>query len=76
MASPHAPRTEKVVGIGFQPGFDSYKVNTSTLHCYVFSLLKLMDKSLWLVVAGLLHTAAHDLCVQHLLTAFRTAVSI
>jgi hypothetical protein len=36
----------------------------------------LMDKSLWLVVVGLLHTAAHDLCVQHLLTAFRTAVSI
>jgi hypothetical protein len=36
-ARPHAPRTEKVVGIGFQPGFDPYKVNTSTyLHCYVF----------------------------------------
>ena len=26
MARPHAPRTEKVVGIGFQPGFDPYKV--------------------------------------------------
>jgi hypothetical protein len=35
-----------------------------------------MDKSLWLVVVGLLHTAAHDLCIQHLLTAFKTAVSI
>jgi hypothetical protein len=36
----------------------------------------LMDKSLWLVVVVLLHATAHDLCVQHLLTAFRTAVSI
>ncbi|KAL5205507.1 hypothetical protein ABZP36_033716 [Zizania latifolia] len=26
MARPHAPRTEKVVGIGFQPGFDPYKI--------------------------------------------------
>jgi hypothetical protein len=26
MARPHAPRTEKVVGIGFQPGFDPHKV--------------------------------------------------
>ncbi|KAF8748893.1 hypothetical protein HU200_012820 [Digitaria exilis] len=26
MAKPHAPRTEKVVGIGFQPGFDPYKI--------------------------------------------------
>ncbi|PUZ43415.1 hypothetical protein GQ55_8G007600 [Panicum hallii var. hallii] len=26
MATPHAPRTEKVVGIGFQPGFDPYKI--------------------------------------------------
>lgn len=25
-AKPHAPRTEKVVGIGFQPGFDPYKI--------------------------------------------------
>ncbi|KAK8450235.1 hypothetical protein SEVIR_7G338000v4 [Setaria viridis] len=25
-ARPHAPRTEKVVGIGFQPGFDPYKI--------------------------------------------------
>ncbi|KAL5226220.1 hypothetical protein ABZP36_012859 [Zizania latifolia] len=25
MARPHTPRTEKVVGIGFQPGFDPYK---------------------------------------------------
>jgi hypothetical protein len=44
--------------------------------CHLFCYLSLMDKSLWLVVLGLLHTAAHDLCVQHLLTAFRTAVSI
>ena len=37
MARPHAPRTEKVVSIGFQPGFDPYKVCTTTsLHCYVF----------------------------------------
>jgi hypothetical protein len=36
-----------------------------------------MDKSLcWLVVVGLLQYAAHDLCVQHLLTVVRTAVSI
>ncbi|XP_039830478.1 regulatory-associated protein of TOR 1-like [Panicum virgatum] len=27
MARPHAPRTEKVVGIGFQPGFDPYKLD-------------------------------------------------
>jgi len=40
MARPHAPRTEKVVGIGFQPGFDPYKVNTTTyLHLYVMLLL-------------------------------------
>nr|CAB3459136.1 unnamed protein product [Digitaria exilis] len=26
MAKPHAPKTEKVVGIGFQPGFDPYKI--------------------------------------------------
>ncbi|KXG27592.1 regulatory-associated protein of TOR 2 isoform X2 [Sorghum bicolor] len=26
VARPHAPRTEKVVGIGFQPGFDPYKI--------------------------------------------------
>ncbi|KAL6653350.1 hypothetical protein ACP70R_008928 [Stipagrostis hirtigluma subsp. patula] len=26
MARPHAPRTEKVVGIGFQPGFDPFKI--------------------------------------------------
>ncbi|KAG8093493.1 hypothetical protein GUJ93_ZPchr0012g21870 [Zizania palustris] len=26
MARPHTPRTEKVVGIGFQPGFDPYKI--------------------------------------------------
>ncbi|GJN40435.1 hypothetical protein PR202_gb29646 [Eleusine coracana subsp. coracana] len=26
MARPHAPRTEKVVGIGFQPGFDPHKI--------------------------------------------------
>ncbi|XP_062197117.1 regulatory-associated protein of TOR 1-like isoform X2 [Phragmites australis] len=26
MTSPHAPRTEKVVGIGFQPGFDPFKI--------------------------------------------------
>uniref|UniRef100_A0A0D9XNB4 Raptor N-terminal CASPase-like domain-containing protein n=1 Tax=Leersia perrieri TaxID=77586 RepID=A0A0D9XNB4_9ORYZ len=26
MARPHAPRSEKVVGIGFQPGFDPYKI--------------------------------------------------
>uniref|UniRef100_A0ACD5Y4G3 Uncharacterized protein n=1 Tax=Avena sativa TaxID=4498 RepID=A0ACD5Y4G3_AVESA len=26
MARPHAPRTERVVGIGFQPGFDPYKI--------------------------------------------------
>ncbi|XP_040384579.1 regulatory-associated protein of TOR 1-like isoform X1 [Oryza brachyantha] len=25
-ARPHAPRSEKVVGIGFQPGFDPYKI--------------------------------------------------
>ena len=30
MAKPHAPRTEKVVGIGFQPGFDPYKVFSTT----------------------------------------------
>ena len=46
MARPHAPRTEKVVGIGFQPGFDPYKVNTSTVHCYVFSLLKELSNSI------------------------------
>jgi hypothetical protein len=41
VARPHAPRTEKVVSIGFQPGFDPYKVNTRTsLDCYLFSLLK------------------------------------
>ena len=40
MPRPHAPRTEKVVGIGFQPGFDPYKVNTTTyLHLYVMLLL-------------------------------------
>ncbi|AQK56955.1 Regulatory-associated protein of TOR 1 [Zea mays] len=26
VARPHAPRTEKVVGIGFQPGFDPYEI--------------------------------------------------
>ena len=46
MARPHAPRTEKVVGIGFQPGFDPYKVCTTTsLHCYVFYSQLL--KQLW-----------------------------
>jgi hypothetical protein len=36
MARPHAPRTEKVVGIGFQPGFDPYKVNTTTSYIAMF----------------------------------------
>jgi hypothetical protein len=36
-----------------------------------------MDKSLcWLVGVGLLQYAAHDLCVQHLLTVVRTVVNI
>ena len=46
MARPHAPRTEKVVGIGFQPGLDPYKVcTTTTLHSYVFYSQLL--KQLW-----------------------------
>lgn len=36
MARPHAPRTEKVVGIGFQPGFDPYKVNTTISYIALF----------------------------------------
>lgn len=32
-ARPHAPRSEKVVGIGFQPGFDPYKVNPPSSLC-------------------------------------------
>ena len=39
MARPHAPRTEKVVGIGFQPGFDPYKVNSTYLHLHAMRLL-------------------------------------
>jgi hypothetical protein len=46
------------------------------LSVFVLEEQLLMDKSLWLVVVGLLHTAAHDLCVQHLLIAFRTTVGI
>jgi hypothetical protein len=55
-----------------------YNTNPIKSHCKNKKLdpVELMDKSLWLVVVGLLHAAAHDLCVQHLLTAFRTAVSI
>ena len=46
MARPDAPRTEKVVGIGFQPGLDPYKVCTTTsLHSYVFYSQLL--KQLW-----------------------------
>jgi hypothetical protein len=55
----------------------SYLYNCiSTEDIIGYSSSVMMDKSLWLVVVGLLHAAAHDLCVQHLLTAFRTAVSI
>jgi hypothetical protein len=39
MARPHAPRTEKVVGIGFQPGFDPHKVYKD--YCF-FALLCLL----------------------------------
>jgi hypothetical protein len=35
-ARPHAPRTEKVVGIGFQPGFDPYKVTSCITMFYIF----------------------------------------
>jgi hypothetical protein len=38
MARPHSPRTEKVVGIGFQPVFDPYKVNTTTSYIAMFYL--------------------------------------
>jgi hypothetical protein len=44
VARPHAPRTEKVVGIGFQPGFDPYKVNSSiSLHCYSVFIVEATD---------------------------------
>jgi len=42
MAKPHAPRTEKVVGIGFQPGFDPYKVyyHLFALICFLLSVVE------------------------------------
>ena len=45
MARPHAPRTEKVVGIGFQPGFDPYKVNSTYLHLHAMRLLFWFDEA-------------------------------
>jgi regulator-associated protein of mTOR len=49
MAKPHAPRTEKVVGIGFQPGFDPFKVNYYhffALLCFLFSVEETMGACL------------------------------
>lgn len=45
MARPHDPRMEKVVGLGFQPGFDPYKVK----YYHFFALLCFLEATVGLL---------------------------